>query len=61
MNKAQSRILGYAARRVRAEYNKKYKGLKNEYDLYNSEYYELLKFYKSKNVSEEKICHHKKQ
>lgn len=48
MNKAQSRILGYAARRVRAEYNKKYKGIKNDFDLYNSEYYKLLEIYKKR-------------
>ena len=46
MNKAQSRILGYVARRVRAEYNKNYRGIKNDYDLYNSEYYKLLEIYK---------------
>ena len=46
MNKAQSRILEYVARRVRAEYNKKYRGIKNDYDLYNSEYYKLLEIYK---------------
>ena len=46
MNKAQSRILEYVARRVRAEYNKKYRGIKNDYDLYNNEYYKLLEIYK---------------
>lgn len=46
MNKAQSRILGYVARRVRAEYNKKYRGIKNEFEEYNSEYYKLLEIYK---------------
>ena len=46
MNKAQSRILEYVARRVRAEYNKKYKGIKNDYGLYNNEYYKLLEIYK---------------
>ena len=46
MNKAQSRILEYVARRVRAEYNKKYRGIKNDYDLYNNEDYKLLEIYK---------------
>lgn len=46
MNKAQTRILEYVARRVRAEYNKKYRGIKNDFDLYNSEYYKLLEVYK---------------
>lgn len=48
MNKAQSRIIEYVARRVRAEYNKKYKGLKNDFELYNSEYYKLLEIYKKR-------------
>lgn len=46
MNKAQSRILEYVARRVRAEYNKKYRGVKNDFELYNSEHYKLLEIYK---------------
>lgn len=46
MNKAQSRILEYTARRVRAEYNKKYRGVNNDFELYNSEYYKLLEIYK---------------
>ena len=46
MNKAQSRILEYVARRVRAEYNKKYRGVNNDFELYNSEYYKLLEIYK---------------
>ena len=46
MNKAQERIIEYVARRVRAEYNKKYKGIKNDFELYNSEYYKLLEIYK---------------
>lgn len=49
MNKAQERIIEYVARRVRAEYNKKYKGIKNDFELYNSEYYKLLGFYKGEN------------
>ena len=57
MNKAQSRILGYVARRVRAEYNKKYKGINNDFELYNSEYYKLLEIYKKRQW----VCHHKKQ
>lgn len=48
MNKAQSRILDYVARRVRAEYNKKYKGVNNDFELYNSEYYKLLEIYKKR-------------
>ena len=48
MNKAQKRILDYVARRVRAEYNKKYKGVNNDFELYNSEYYKLLEIYKKR-------------
>lgn len=47
MNKAQNRIIEYVARRVRAEYNKKYKGLKNDFELYNNEYFKLLGVYKN--------------